>query len=502
MFNWFRPKREIVVRPPEPRTSFFSTHAFEDQRPRLKMADVVANLLRTLPKVEGGGAMDDSSDGGPSLKTIPELSDAGNALGLWYASQGFIGYQTAALIAQHWLINKACTMPGRDAIRQGYDIVSVDGDELDPGALKLMRRTDRAMKLRWNLEQFIRMGRIFGIRIALFRIDSTDPDYYEKPFNLDGVTPGSYKGIVQIDPYWCAPQMDPNGTTAPDTMHFYEPAFWTIRGKKYHRSHLVIFRHAEPPDLLKPAYRYGGVPVPQQIMERVYAAERTANEAPQLAMTKRTTVWQTDMDAFVAAGDKSLMKMAEWARWRDNYGIKVGDKEADEFSQYDTSLADLDTVIMTQYQIVAAAANVPSTKLLGTAPKGFNATGEYEESSYHEELESIQAHDLTPLIERHNALVMRSVVQPAGFDYVETTAHWIPLDSPTAQEEAVTNLTKAQTGAALIASGAITSEEERTRVATDPASGYHGLGTEPPPSDELNAPDEDSPDEDDESGDA
>ena len=30
---------------------------------------------------------------------------------------------------------------------------------------------------------------------------------------------------------------------------------------------------------------------------------------------------------------------------------------------------------MTQYQLAASVANVPATKLLGTQPKGFNATG-------------------------------------------------------------------------------------------------------------------------------
>ncbi len=34
-------------------------------------------------------------------------------------------------------------------------------------------------------------------------------------------------------------------------------------------------------------YNYFGVSVPERIYERVYASERTANEAPQLAMTKR-----------------------------------------------------------------------------------------------------------------------------------------------------------------------------------------------------------------------
>jgi hypothetical protein len=32
-------------------------------------------------------------------------------------------------------------------------------------------------------------------------------DYYEKPFNPDGITEGSYKGISQVDPYWMMPML-------------------------------------------------------------------------------------------------------------------------------------------------------------------------------------------------------------------------------------------------------------------------------------------------------
>ncbi|WP_019573344.1 DUF1073 domain-containing protein [Curvibacter lanceolatus] len=480
MFDWFRKSEtKQPAQTPENRRlpSFFSTHAAEAGQSLVNSRDVIHGLINQAPKLVTASAQDSSDGNTLSLKQQLNFGGMNEVLGAWYASQSFIGYQYAAMLAQNWLINKCCTMPGRDAVRNGFEIVAADGQEIDPAAMTILRRYDKAFKLRWNLEQFIRMGRIFGVRIALFRVQSQDPEYYEKPFNPDGVTPGSYKGIVQVDPYWVVPQLEQHAVANPETLHFYEPTWWIINGKKYHRSHLVIFRNAEPPDLLKPAYLYGGIPVPQQIMERVYAAERVANEAPQLAQTKRTTVWRTAMDTFIGKGEEAFEALNRWVSFRDNYGVKLGDKEGDDFQQFDTSLADLDTVIMTQYQIVAAAANVPATKLLGTTPKGFNSTGEYEESNYHEELESIQEHDLTPLIERHHLLVMRSFVRPKVQmpEQIDITVEWRPVDSPTAKEQAETNLVKAQTGQALVASGAISNEDERQRIARDPTSGYAGI---------------------------
>lgn len=476
MFGFW--KKPVAVAQDKPRRSVFSTHAYERIEPTFALAEVLGSLKRAQPVFHGEHAMDDSSDGYPAFKSFASApTNVSDVLVMWYASQGFIGHQLCGILAQHWLINKACAMPGDDAIRKGYDIVSVDGDDLDPEAVKLLKQYDRSMKVMFNLREFIRKGRIFGVRVAMFKVESTDPEYYEKPFNIDGVTPKSYKGIVQVDPYWTAPMLDQASASQPDTLHFYEPTWWMINGRKVHRSHLIIFRHAEPVDVLKPQYLYGGVPLPQQIMERVYAAERTANEAPQLAMTKRTNVWLTDIERVMANTTEAAQRLSDWAAFRDNYGVKLGDKDGDEFQQFDTSLADMDALIMTQYQLVAAQAGVPATKLIGTSPKGFNATGEYEESSYHEMLESIQMHDLTPLLERHHALIIKSYINPVMDDIsCETTVSWRPLDSPTAKELADTNLVKAQTGAALVQSGAIDSEDENQRIATDKTSGYNELG--------------------------
>jgi uncharacterized protein len=501
MFNWFNKEKPQITPPaPKKKKSLFSTHDYDDMnswKVQSAINDKISEIYREQPALlHSQGAMDNSDNGYPAFKAYSAGGQANisDQLMYWYANQGFIGAQLCGILAQNWLVNKACAMPGDDAIRKGYNVVSVDGEELDKEAIKIIKHYDKSMRLDFNMREFIRKGRIFGIRICMFKVMSTDPLYYEKPFNIDGVTAGSYKGMVQIDPYWTAPMLDGPSASEPDTMHFYEPTWWIINGKKIHRSHLIIFKHAEPVDVLKPQYIYGGVPLTQQIMERIYAAERTSNEAPQLAMSKRTTIWLTDMEAVMSDSEAANSRLQQWAQYRDNFGIKMGDKEGDEFNQFDTALSDFDALIMTQYQLVSAIAGVPATKLLGTSPKGFGASGDYEEASYHELLESIQCHDLTPLAERHHMLVIKSYVEPKIKVNVETTLNWLPLDTPTAEGLANVNLTKAQTAAVLIEAGIISSEEDRQRVATDKTSGYNEMGI----TGEIEPNDDDDASEDDE----
>lgn len=213
------------------------------------------------------------------------------------------------------------------------------------------------------------------------------------------------------------------------------------------------------------------------IYERVYAAERTANEAPQLALTKRAMIFYTDAAKALANQATFEQRLSIWAHFRDNFGVKVADKEADLIEQKDTSLSDLDAVIMTQYQIVAAAANIPATKLLGTTPKGFNSSGDYETDSYHEELESIQTGDLEPLIDRHMVCLIRSEIAPkfTGGKVFSTEVVFEPLTTMSAEEQAGVNKTKAETDKILADAGAIDGADIRRRIAADEMSGHNGL---------------------------
>ena len=395
----------------------------------------------------------------------------------WYVSQTFIGYQACALISQNWLVNRACSLKGRDAVRNGFNIIFDDGIEVPPELKERIERLDRKFKLKANLVQADKFKNVFGIRHVLFVVDSEDPDYYEKPFNPDGITPGSYKGIAQIDPYWLSPLLTTDAVEDPESIHFYEPTYWNISGRKYHRSHFVILRGAEVPDVLKPSYLYGGLPLTQLIMERVYAAERTANEAPQLALTKRLVIrYVENLSKAMAQIDKVEEAINCMAEFRDNYGVLLEDSN-NRIEQQDTGLSDLDVTIMTQYQIVAGQSGIPATKLMGTSPKGFNATGEHEIDSYHEELESIQENDLTPIVNRHHVCLMRSHIAPRLEDKTPLTVEiiWQPLAVMTAREQAETSEIKSRTYKTLQDAGAIDSYDIRDAVIADEDSGLSGM---------------------------
>lgn len=385
----------------------------------------------------------------------------------WFATQTFIGYSYCAIISQNWLVEKACGTPARDAARFGYD---KNFDDVDEERIKEIEKADKRNNITKQLIEYEKLTRVFGQRFAMIKIKGADESYYEKPFNIDGVTKGSFEGIVQIDPCWATPLLSDRQINDPTSTDYYEPLYWMIGGKKIHRSHLLINRTAEVPDYLKPQYNYGGIPLTQKIFERVYAAEVTANEAPKLAMTKRTDYFQTDVEAAKLDTEAFVENLEMVNAFRDNFQLQVIDTE-DSVIRHDTALAHLDDIIMTQYQLVAAVANVPATKLINTSPKGFNSTGEFEESSYNEELESVQKHSYEPFLDRYYQVLTKSLFGEA----IEIEIAWKPLDSPKEADRAEINFKKAASAQAYFAMGAIDGDDERQRLIDDKDSGYLNL---------------------------
>ena len=407
----------------------------------------------------------------------------------WYGSQGFIGYQLCAMIAQNWLVREGCFIPARDAIKKGFDITVNDGTKIKPEINDAFRQADKKFRLRDHMRNFIGKGRVFGIRIVKFEVDIKDREerreYYENPFNPDGIKPGSYLGMVQIDPYWVTPELDTKSASDPSSLHFYEPTWWVVNGLRIHRTHLVIFRTEEVEDILKPTYFYGGISIPQKAMELVYNTLRISAEIPALVMTKRLQSLKIDLDAAVGQGQQLQQRMQEWTYLRNNFGVKVIGLNED-VQQLDTSLTDLDTSLMAEEQLTAAAFRIPVTKLFKTAPKGFDATGEYDETNYHEDLEAYQINDLTALVERHHLFVMYSDIAPRfGISPFATTVIWKPLDTMTAEQAANVNKIKAETAVALSSTGAIDGQDIRDSLVANPESGYSGIDAiAPVPEDE------------------
>ena len=420
-----------------------------------------------------GAAMDQALSGLTNIKSAFSIDTnrAPDTLTNWYIRQGFIGYQTCSFIAQHWLVNRACSIPGKDAVRNGYKITTMGSKKLKPEVVEAIDEQDQYFKVKKQMAEFDRNMRIFGIRIVYFKIKSKDKNFYKKPFNIDGVTEGSYEGMVQVDPYWITPELDGDAAANPASPNFYEPTYWRINGKLYHRSHLIIERYAIPTTVLKPTYIYGGIPLTQLLYERVYAAERTANEAPALAQSKRLFVMKANTKKALANLGGFISRLNIFARFKNNHGLHVVNED-EEVDKHDTSLTDFPELMDGQYDLTASISGVPVTKLMMRAiTGGLSNAGDGDNRNYNDMVEDVQT-NVSPLLTRHHLILMKSHIEPKLGPQPKIKHIWNPLRSLSDKEKAAMRRDQAETDKIYLEAQVIDQSEVRDRLAADEESGY------------------------------
>lgn len=470
-----KPQAEVAPKAKEPE---FSTSP-ELQEIGSEMAKARAEMIssRTVqrkaptPNGTAGTAMDSVGPGQVGLGGMDYVNQV--VLSYYAASSSFIGYFAMAIIGQHWLVIKGNTMAVKNAVKKWYDISVNDGTPLDSDQIKYIEKMDKAYRLKQNMIQAVHMRNQFGIRHVLYK--HTNPNFdYSQPFNPDSWGVGEYAGISQIDPYWIVPEIDDEDLTDPTRIGFYEPTFWVVNGRRYHKSHFVILYGAEVSDYLKPTYRYGGISKNQQAYERIYAAERTANEAPQLAMTKRQFVQSVKSLPAVQAGKSAITeKIKNSVDYMNNYGrLIIGADET--MSKFETSLSDLTDVINNQFQLIAAIYGEPVSAFMSTEMGGFSS-GETEENFSLSNVEELQGNDLREIADAHYARLVPTMIKPKMKIDPEIEMSWRPLKVMSAKERAETNNLNANTDSILDSLGYIDKIDGAKRLINDPDSGYSGM---------------------------
>ena len=392
----------------------------------------------------------------------------------------YIGWDACAIIAQNVWVGRAIEQPVKDALSPSYNFVNSDlksENTLEQSELKQLKiRVEKEFQLTKRLKENSIVKRKFGwsFVVPVFK-NGQEPDM-SVPFNPQAIKKGSFEGIRVVEPRWIMPHFSTVYNTDPLSKYFYEPIeYRTFNGKTIHHTWLRKFVHIDVGDILKPVYMYGGISIPQLIYERVYAAERVADEVPLLVLTKRTFIADAELANYMAQPEEVENRLQALVTLRDNFGIFVKDIGT-EVSQIDTNLSNLEEVINSQYYLVAAIAEVPVSKFLKTPIKGMNATGKAEADDYNQSLIRFQNEDFKPVID----FVIELMGLSDRKEY-KIEAEFNELSVPTAREQAEINDISVANIVQLIQLGVIDAEEARMKIRTDKRSGFSWLPKEIPP---------------------
>jgi len=291
------------------------------------------------------------------------------------------------------------------------------------------------------------------------------------------------KAVRPVEPMWCYPAN--YNSLNPLKADWYNPEHWYVNGITVHRSRLLRFVGREVPDILKPAYAFGGLSMSQMAKPYVDNWLRTRQAVCDLVESFSVSGVYTNMAADLEIGGVEAIKRIElFNTMRTNAGSFVLDKDTEEFFNVSTPLGSLDKLQAQSQEQMSAVSGIPLIILLGITPTGLNASSEGEIRAFYDTIAAFQEQFFRDHLQTVIHFIMRSLW---GEVDDEITFTFVPLWSMTDKELAEIRKIEAETDGMLIDKGIITNAEARTRVANDADSEYHDID----PADVPEAPEPD-----------
>lgn len=434
-----------------------------------------------------GMAMDDASFGMSwAASQISQMAGEGLA---------FLGYPILAELAQRPEYRRMSEVIARHMTRKWIKLKSKGeneglGDKL--GAIEeQMRKLGVTEAFREAAEQdgFFGRGHIFidfgNLDPEELKVDVGNGRNSVSRTKVSKTIP--IRRLKTVEAVWCYPTG--YNTNDPLRSDWYRPAAWFVQGKEVHASRLLTFIGREVPDLLKPAYSFGGLPLSQMARPYVDNWIRTRQSVADIVNAFSVFVLKTNLADKLAAGmgeDGIIRRLELFNNFRDNRGVFAIDKELEEFENVSATLSTLDQLQAQTQEHMAAVSGIPIVELLGISPAGLNASSEGEIRTFFDWIHSNQETLFRKPLETVLGFIQLSLYGAVDPDI---TFDFEPLWSLSEKEAAEMQKTQAETHALLVDSAIISVPEARECLANDPDSPYASLDLDPdaipvPPVDE------------------
>ena len=409
-----------------------------------------------------------------------DSSPLGNFGADCFFGTGFIGYPRLAELAQISEYRSVSETTANEMTRQWIEIKSV-GEEDNSEAIKQIEECYERLNVRDVFRKAIETDGLFGRGQILVQIKDHDGKL-ANPLLLTEKTiaKGSLKALVNIEPMWTTPA--PYNAIDPTLPDFYKPKAWYVMAQEIHASRLFTLISRPVPDMLKPAYNFGGVSMTQLMMPYVERWLRTVDSVSDLLHSFSLSGIKTDMSAILSGsddGDTNIMLRAElYNRLRDNRGLMLLSKDEEEFFQFNTPLSGLDALLAQSQEQMAAPSHTPLVKLLGITPSGLNASTEGEIAVYYDYIRAMQENLLRDPLDKLLKLVQLHLFGKVNDNI---TFDFVPLQQMSETELSTIRKSDTDRDVAYIQAGVVSAEEVRGRLASEPDSGYNGIDVEDVP---------------------
>jgi hypothetical protein len=147
--------------------------------------------------------------------------------------------------------------------------------------------------------------------------------------------------VRTVEPIWTYPTR--YNSDDPLSSEWYKPTTWYVMAREIHESRLLTFVGREVPDVLKPAYAFGGLSMSQMAKPYIDNWLKTRQATADIVWAFSVFVLKTNLSESLQGDGQELFDRAEiFNNYRNNAGLMMVDKDSEDFANVSAPLGGLD----------------------------------------------------------------------------------------------------------------------------------------------------------------
>lgn len=326
----------------------------------------------------------------------------------------------------------------------------------DKEQIEAIEATESALNVQSKVNQAIKFADLYGGAVIIPDLPGTSGS----PLNPERITVGSVKFLSVLSRYDIhAEGVDRN----PLSPNYGGPERYKVNTQNglqvvFHPSRVILINGRTVGSTVTNGGEIWGKSLWHHLADSVLASDSAAAVISALMQEAKIDVVSVDdfMDSMANSEYESRF-MRRWqlvAMLKSIANVTLIDS-GDKWEQKTINWAGLPEAVQTLLTVMAGAADIPVTRLIGTSPGGLNATGESDLRNYYDSVTAKQKLQIGPKLTPLDDIILRTAL---GTRPVDVWYGWKPLWQPSAKERAETQKIRAETFQIELNTGALAEE--------------------------------------------
>lgn len=333
---------------------------------------------------------------------------------IWFPEELEAAYQSA-------ICRKVIDIPIDDMLRHPRKF---DDQEISLKKIEKFEKRWKKLQVPKHVSEVLKWGSVYGGGAIIPVYRGVTDAMMAEPFDVEDIRAGALMSFVTVDPR----NLNPTGRIEQNPLRkdYLKPSHYTLNGStaQIHSSWLIKSEGLPLPRQDRQRNNYWGQSRLRVLLDDINKALMVRGSMSQLLDETNLDIFSIEgLTAAIAGGgeDGIRARVAVLSELKSTFKVVLKDT-TEKFERAQIGVSGFADVLGLFYGIVAAMAEIPVSRFMGTAAKGLNATGEGDMRNYYDGLASRQITDIVPIYDQLDAIIMHDL----GWDYTEQWDYTFP----------------------------------------------------------------------------